>query len=415
MIKMENNKRIPKTHKDYWKSRVEKLIYEGRKTKEKVVAGEYSIRLYHKGRREYFPLNTSNKATAATKAKEIYTFLIANGWSGALAEYKPKEETADVSTVGDLVAKATKNAEVRPLTLRQYIGALRKVVGSINGINSDDKSKYRPGGSDWQVKVDKVELSTITRDKVVTWKKAQTKGLTPKEKQVREVSVNSTLNKVRSVWKHSGSENPFDVLTWKQNAKKFKPTVDAPTLLYYAVEELEKANPELFRAFVLCVFFGLRKGEADCMTWSQVDLANRIMKVEVTEHFQTKSENSEREIPIEESMVEKLEEWRESSMGAIFILEGGDARPFSKHSYYRAEDTWEDLISWLKEKGVEAPKPIHYLRKLAGSLMYAANDVYAAKEFLGHSDIRTTIGSYVEAKRKTFKLEAKKPDPKSVI
>ena len=407
---MEDNKRLPKTHKDYWKSRVEKLIYTDRKTKEKTVSGEYSIRLYCKGRREYFPLNSSNKATAATKAKEIYTFLNANGWSGALAEYKPKEETADVATVGDLVAKATKNAEVRPLTLRQYIGALRKVVGAINGINSDDKSKYRPGGSDWQVKVDKVKLSTITRDKVVAWKKAQTKGLTPKEKKTRDVSVDSTLNKVRSVWKHADGENPFDVLTWKQTAKKFKPTVDAPTLLYYAVEELEKEKPELFKAFVLCVFFGLRKGEADCMTWAQVDLNNRIMKVEVTEYFQPKSENGEREMSIDDAMVEKLKAWHESSMDAVFILEGGEARPFSKHTYYRAGDTWGDLITWLKEKDVVAPKPIHYLRKLAGSLMYAANDVVAAKEFLGHSDIRTTIGSYVEAKKKTFKLEAKKPE-----
>ena len=67
---------------------------------------------------------------------------------------------------------------------------------------------------------------------------------------------------------------------------------------------------------------------------------------------------------------------------------------------------------WLRSKGVTSPKPIHDLRKLSGSLMYSANDIYAAQRFLGHSDIRTTIGSYVHEGDKTFDIQSVKPEPK---
>jgi hypothetical protein len=43
------------------------------------------------GRRERFPLYTLNRAAAAARARDIYLFLVANGWEAALARYrKPK-------------------------------------------------------------------------------------------------------------------------------------------------------------------------------------------------------------------------------------------------------------------------------------------------------------------------------------
>jgi hypothetical protein len=37
------------------------------------------------GRRGFFPLQTSNKAAASAKARDIYTCLAANGWEATLA------------------------------------------------------------------------------------------------------------------------------------------------------------------------------------------------------------------------------------------------------------------------------------------------------------------------------------------
>lgn len=411
LAKSEKPKRLPKTHKDYWKERVEKLSYKDKESGETLEAGDYSIRLYYLGRREYFPLNTSNRKTAGDEAKRIYTFLKANGWEPTLAKYKPEaEEKPEIETVGDLIAAAKEKADVRPRTLQGYSGSIRRLASSIKGIDANDASKYQPGGSQWQVKVDKVKLSAITPEKVQAWRRKQLDKLNPAERKRKEISVDTVLNHSRSIWKHSGLPSPFEGLKWKQTARRFQPNVDAPTLLYWAQEELERKNPEQFKALTLCLFLGLRKKEADCLTWQQVDFDAGKVRIETTEHFKPKSENSEREIPIQESLLPEVSKWRKDA-NKTFVLNGGEAKPDVNYPYYRAEDTWKELTAWLRSKGVDSPKPIHYLRKLSGSLMYGANDVYAAQRFLGHSDIRTTIGSYVHEGEKTFELEAVKPEP----
>jgi integrase len=414
VAKSEKPKSLPKTHKDYWKERVFKPTYKDKQTGQTVEVGEYSIRLGLHGRREYFPLRTSSRKTAGDEALKIYTYLKANGWEPTLAKFKPEaEEKPEVETVGDLIREASEKADVRPLTFRQYQGALRRIVGALKGIDGSNAAKFRPGGSKWQVKVDKVKLSAITAEKIQAWRKKQLEKLNPSERKRKEVSLNSTLNQARSLWKLSGLASPFEGLKWKQTAKRFVPTVDAPTLLYFAEQELERAKPEQYKALVLCLFLGLRKREADCLTWQQIDFERGKVKIETTDYFKPKSEHSEREIPVQASLLPKISKWR-AGADTTFVLHGGEARPLSQFTYYRAEDTWKDLTAWLRSKGMTNPKPIHDLRKLAGSLMYSANDIYAAQRFLGHSNIRTTIGSYVHEGSKTFDIQSVKPEPKGI-
>ena len=413
MAKSKAKKGLSKTHKDYWKERVERIPYRDKVSGEWMAAGEYSIRLTHQKRREYFALHSANRKIAGDKAKEIYSSLKVNGWDATLAKYKPSAEAApEIETVGDLIEEAKKVSEVTLNTLNQYCGALRRIVSSIRGIDSDDRKKYRPGGSDWQVKVDRVKLSVLTSDKVQAWRKRQLEGLNPADRKKKVMSVDSTLNRVRSIWKHSGLLSPFEGLKWKATVKRFQPTVDAVTLLYWAEEELREQEPEQFKAFTLCLFLGLRRKEADCLAWGQIDFERGKVRIETTEHFKPKSDNSEREIPIQESLLPQISRWRNRA-DAVFILDGGDARPQAGYAYYRCKSTWKKLSAWLRSKGVESSKPIHYLRKLSGSLMYGQNDVLAAQRFLGHADIRTTIGSYVHEGDRTFDLVSVKPEPKS--
>ena len=49
---------------------------------------EWYARMQHAGQRDFFPLQTSNKAAASTKARDIYIFLAANGWEATLARHK---------------------------------------------------------------------------------------------------------------------------------------------------------------------------------------------------------------------------------------------------------------------------------------------------------------------------------------
>ena len=407
---MAKSKQLSRSHKDYWKGRVQQLPYKDKNTGKSELASDYSVRLSYLGRREYFSLHSANEKIACDKAREIDGFLRVNGWDLTLEKYKPKAQVrAEIETVGDLIEVSKAKAEVRPMTLKQYHGALRRIISSIRGIDSSDASKFSPGGSEWQQKVDKVKLSVITTDSVLLWRKSQLEKLNPAERKSKEKSVNSVLNQARSLWRFSGLPSPFKDLKWKGTAIRFKPTVDAATLLYYAERDLEKQHPEQFKAFALCLYFGLRKAEADCLTWKQVDFELEKVRIETTEYFQPKSEHSEREVPIQSSIIAKVSRWREGA-DKVFVLKGAEAKPLAAYTYYRANDTWEQLIAWLKSRGVQTPKPIHYLRKLSGSLMYGSqNDVFAAQRFLGHSDIRTTTGSYVHEGDAAFELVAKKP------
>ena len=57
-------------------------------------------------------------------------------------------------------------------------------------------------------------------------------------------------------------------------------------------------------------------------------------------------------------------------------------------------------LTWLRAKGVDGEKPLHALRKEFGSLIAQQFGIYAAKEALGHADIATTAGHYLEVKEK---------------
>ncbi len=79
---------------------------------------------------------------------------------------------------------------------------------------------------------------------------------------------------------------------------------------------------------------------------------------------------------------------------------------------YRADfaewRTWQKLIDWLGTKGITDPKPIHVLRKLAGSLVFQAHGIEQARGFLGHGDVSTTSRSYL-AKTKRVTVSFTRP------
>src|SRR4051794_25833300 len=70
---------LPKTHKDYWKSRLERRCYtENGKLCE---VNEFSVRIQHDGRRKSVSLGTTNAETATIQARDLYIGIAANGWS----------------------------------------------------------------------------------------------------------------------------------------------------------------------------------------------------------------------------------------------------------------------------------------------------------------------------------------------
>ena len=86
----------------YWQARVRKTrSTRGDYSSENAF---YSVSFQHGGRRMGLSLGTPNEVVAATKAKEMYFFLIANGWDALLAKYRAKENApmdSGALTVGE--------------------------------------------------------------------------------------------------------------------------------------------------------------------------------------------------------------------------------------------------------------------------------------------------------------------------
>ncbi len=206
---------------------------------------------------------------------------------------------------------------------------------------------------------------------------------------------------------------PFAGVSYGKSHRRFIAPVDAAQLFSAARSDLEGKQRQQFLALSLCLLAGMRRSEADLLTWKQVNLEQGSIQIEATEYFQPKSEEATREIELDAAAVEILRQAKADSPDPVFVLKGA---PFRRQRTaaptYRADAsphfTWLSLAEWLRTKGVHDDKPIHVLRKLAGSLIFQAHGIEQARGFLGHGDVSTTSRSYI-AKTKRITVSIASP------
>jgi integrase len=139
--------------------------------------------------------------------------------------------------------------------------------------------------------------------------------------------------------------------------------------------------------------------------WAQLDLDGASLSIERTEYFEPKSEESNRQVELDPVAVEILRRAKSENPDPVFVLKGSVPKPqTSAAPVYRADAapwrTWERLVAWLGAQGIQDGKPIHVLRKLAGSLVFSAHGLEQARGFLGHASVVTTSNSYVSKARR---------------
>jgi len=187
--------------------------------------------------------------------------------------------------------------------------------------------------------------------------------------------------------------------------------VDVHALIAAARNELKRKDPEVYKAFLLGLFAGMRRAEIDLAEWSMVDWKKCVLKLEETEWLHLKTQDSAGEIAIDEEVVAELRELMPLSK-SLFIIDSvvswgtGERkrthirppRSDSARPYYRCEPVFDRLNEWLRSKGVKANKPLHEMRKEIGALIATEHGIYAASRFLRHSDITTTARHYADHK-----------------
>jgi hypothetical protein len=286
----------PKTHANYWKSRLEHRSYSrDRKTFE---VAEWSVRIHFKGIRKSFDLETANKEEAAAKARDIYLSFVAKGWSATVNGLAPPpvavaEIDSDSATVGEFLAEVKRTANLKPKTFRYYGSCLRQLAAYVQGGKSDaSRFDCRKGGfRAWRQQVDATPLSALTPAAAADYKMLRLKkaGNDPRRKLEVNRSFNSWLRCAKSLFSEAiickpnfrvkvprfkvrdGQRGERDVYWFetvsfeRQGSMKFQ----APTGITYealvtnARQELRAASPEAYKLFLLCLCAGLRRGEAD--------------------------------------------------------------------------------------------------------------------------------------------------------
>ena len=378
-------------------------------------AGAFSCRIQAHGRREFFPLRTTNKSAAAARAAKIYGDVSALGWDAALAKHKPDEKRTRGALTGDLIREVSTLADVRPATLTSNLAAFRRIVATVAKIDAA-KSRYASRGAGreaWLAAVDAVPLAKITPDAVEVWKLAfvssRAAGDEMKARSARN-TANTLLRSAKSLFskrlmRFIGSRIelplplPFDgVEFYPRQSMRYTSTMDVEALLAAARQELAGGDPEAFKVIVLCLFAGLRRNEADKLRWRSVDCDAGVIRIEMQADFAPKAETSLAEIPIDVEVCAVLRGYRAADPGEEYVLKGGAADHKACWRNYRADETFQRLTAWLRTHGVNSRTPLHTLRKEAGSIICQKGGLFAASRFLRHADVAITAQHYAAQK-----------------
>ena len=170
---------------------------------------------------------------------------------------------------------------------------------------------------------------------------------------------------------------------------------------------VSKGTP-LESAVILCIYYGLRRGEVCGLRWSDVDLTNRILHITSTrttangEIFQnaTKSKSSTRELPINDTIFKYLTELKAKQQeNKAFLGENYDSSDFVC-CWDDGEPVKVTYISHMFTKLLADNNLLHIrlhdLRhSCATNLLKKGVDIKIIQEYLGHSTIATTANFYL--------------------
>ena len=413
---------LPKTDVRYWQDAIFHPTYT--KHGEKREVPEWMVKIQHRGRRESFALDTANRAAAAAKAREIYQQIVGAGWEAALLKWKPamhqRVAPMRTATVGEFLEAVKRSSTVKPKTLEGYAKAFRMIVAQTTEIPSG-KERYdyiRGGHRRWLEAVHAVCLDQITPSGMQHWKAGFLRAAAqdPLSQKTARVSVNSFLRNAKALFApkllafvaHLKLPDPLPftgVAFEKPGSLRYRSTMNAEALLTAARRELADDHPEQYKIFLLALLAGLRRNEIDKLLWRSMDFAHGVIRIEATEFFQPKSEDSAGNVEVDAEVMEILQGYQQRTTG-IFVINSGNApRPGVTFNHYRAERDFEGLNVWLRSKGVTGRAPLHVLRKEFGSLMNEKFGIYAASRALRHGRLEVTSAYYTDRKsRKTLGL-----------
>jgi integrase len=387
----------------YWRNKVRRVLG----------SPFWYVELQRSGVRKKISLSTSNRAAAAYRAREIWQYVRAHGWQDYMAKHKPETQPVINPSVGAYISAVESTADLQAKTLRAYVVALRKITADIAGL-SDYPNKFSGEGRDeWLRKVHNVKLSTLTPETIQAWKRSflAHAGQDPVSQRSARTSVNSLLRCAKALFSSQITRHlsmqlpdplPFASVQFEpRQSAKYRSTFDIQVLIESATTELATSDVEAYKIFLLATMVGLRRREIDLLEWSSFRWNDSAIRVEPTQYFSTKSEDSIGDVAVDAELLELFRGYRARASGRFVIESDEPPKPEVTYNYYRAERVFARLIAWLRAHGVDALKPLHALRKEFGSVICASYGIHAASRALRHTAVAVTDQYYTDNRKRT--------------
>jgi putative integrase len=141
----------------------------------------------------------------------------------------------------------------------------------------------------------------------------------------------------------------------------------------------ERQNPEVRRAFIFCLYSGLRYCDVKDLTFSNVDYSNRLLKFEQSK-TKGHSANSGVVIPLNDGLLRLI--------GEPTTAQTKDSKIFALPSY---EMCLKSLQRWVKSAGIEKHISWHCARhSFAVNILNNGANIKTVASLLGHSGLKHT-------------------------
>src|SRR5262249_13847540 len=141
-------------------------------------------------------------------------------------------------------------------------------------------------------------------------------------------------------------------------------------------------NREEFKVFLLAACAGLRRSEIDLLPWQAINFDKNSVRIETTEFFEGKSQQSHEDIYLDPEVTSVFRGWRAQARDRFVIESPVRPRIGATYSHYRCQRVFDSLICWLRKQGINTRSPIHTLRKEYGSHLTATHGVFVASRAL---------------------------------
>lgn len=317
-----------------------------------------------------------------------------------LALRKGIDVTADQDTFGEWARRwlKYKEADISASQYQSYEGYLKRLE-SLNGMRISEIKTY-----DIQEIIDALAVENPHTGKPTS------------KKTLGDVKITASQILRLAITNRVLDYNPADAVIIPKNA----PQSHRRALTKEEQGWILNTPHKMQLAAMIMMYAGLRRGELLALTWQDINLADRTITINKAVEFRkgiphikgsTKTNSGMRVVSIPEILAVYLSDQPKSS---LLVFPSTTGQIVSESSW---RVMWDDYLKEI-DKRFGSPKvgkssiltishfTAHWLRHTYATMLYMAGvDVLTAKDLLGHSDIKTTLGIYTHLDTK-FKIRS---------